>query len=200
MRRPQKRTDDTALTRGSEAKRDRLLEAAAVLILERGVTHVTLDAVREAAGISKGGLLYYFGSKAALLEALVDMLMERFVGEVQDRVADNTHSRAPLAHAYLETVANIGDSPLQQQTCKALSAICMTHPELLPKVRAHLACISLDSEPAGTDPLYSMQLRLLADGLWLADLFNHHGTDLTRRAALLQYVSRGEPRESCGED
>ena len=175
----------TACARGSQAKRERLLEAAALLIVDRGVTHLTLDAVREAAEISKGGLLYYFDSKAALLAALVDMLAERFVGEVEARVTDSAHARAPLAHAYLETVASMGDAS-SRHTCKALSAICMAHPELLANVRARLARIARNREPPGTDPLHSLRLRLIADGLWLAQLFDHQDIDPNLWTALLQ--------------
>ena len=54
-----------------------MLDAAAALVLKRGTVALTLDAVAEAAHVSKGGLLYYFDSKNSLLEALADYLAEQ---------------------------------------------------------------------------------------------------------------------------
>lgn len=41
----------------------RILAEAEQIVLERGVSAPTLDAVAEAAGFSKGGLIYHFDSK-----------------------------------------------------------------------------------------------------------------------------------------
>ena len=54
--------------------RQQLLEVAARLASEKGMTAVTLDAVSGASGISKGGLLHHFPSKNMLLEALFDKI------------------------------------------------------------------------------------------------------------------------------
>ena len=54
----------------------RLLDAAKQILIERGAAHFTLDAVAEAAGVSKGGLLYHFPSKAALIAGLAQRLVE----------------------------------------------------------------------------------------------------------------------------
>src|SRR3954454_22441411 len=49
----------------------RILSAAELVVLERGVSALTLDAVAEAAGLSKGGLIYHFDSKEALIRAMI---------------------------------------------------------------------------------------------------------------------------------
>lgn len=49
----------------------RILAAAQDLSCEAGPARVSLDAVAARAGVSKGGLLYHFPSKHALLRALV---------------------------------------------------------------------------------------------------------------------------------
>ena len=46
--------------------RDRILDAFEALVLEHGERAGTLAATAGAAGVSKGGLLYHFGSKAKL--------------------------------------------------------------------------------------------------------------------------------------
>lgn len=51
--------------------RHHLLWAALATALEKGFGHVTLDAIAQRAGVSKGGLLHYFPNKATLIEALL---------------------------------------------------------------------------------------------------------------------------------
>ncbi|MCC6002185.1 MAG: TetR/AcrR family transcriptional regulator [Pararhodobacter sp.] len=57
--------------------RSRLLAAAQALARRLGPGNLSLDAVAAEAGVSKGGLLYHFPSKARLMEALVDLHLER---------------------------------------------------------------------------------------------------------------------------
>ena len=67
--------------------RDHILEAAAKLVLAEGASSLTLDAVAKMAGISKGGLLYHFPSKEALILGMIDArhswLKEMLVAERQ---------------------------------------------------------------------------------------------------------------------
>ena len=50
---------------------DDLLLAAEKVVIEKGIANLTLDAVACQAGVSKGGLLYYFPNKNSLIQALV---------------------------------------------------------------------------------------------------------------------------------
>ena len=56
----------------SAGTRVRILDAAALVAHEAGPANLSLDAVAERAGISKGGLLYHFPTKQDLLKALVE--------------------------------------------------------------------------------------------------------------------------------
>jgi AcrR family transcriptional regulator len=56
--------------------RAKLLDAFTRLLLEKGERSATLDAVAAAAGVSKGGLLYHFKSREALVVGLADRLRE----------------------------------------------------------------------------------------------------------------------------
>ncbi|WP_370512162.1 TetR/AcrR family transcriptional regulator [Skermania sp. ID1734] len=59
--------------RGDAARNRRLLlEAAAELVAERGVCAVTMDAVANRAGVGKGTVFRRFGSRAGLMNALLD--------------------------------------------------------------------------------------------------------------------------------
>lgn len=52
--------------------REQILDAYEHLLVQAGERAATLDAVAAHAKVSKGGLLYHFGSKKALFQALLD--------------------------------------------------------------------------------------------------------------------------------
>jgi len=53
-----------------EVRREQILDAAARVFLDRGLTEATMAEVAEAAGVAKGTVYLYFDSKSALLTAL----------------------------------------------------------------------------------------------------------------------------------
>lgn len=54
--------------------RDKVLDAAEIIVISQGAAALTIDAVAKAMGISKGGVQYCFGNK----EALIDAMFERW--------------------------------------------------------------------------------------------------------------------------
>lgn len=60
------------------SSKESILDAAETIVVESGALHMTLDAVAERAGVSKGGLIYHFPSKEALLQAMVDRMVDHF--------------------------------------------------------------------------------------------------------------------------
>lgn len=60
------------------ALRERILEGADRVARERGVANLTLDLVAEQAQVSKGGLLYHFTTKEALLAGMIDRSLDRY--------------------------------------------------------------------------------------------------------------------------
>jgi len=62
--------------------REKILAAAADVAREAGPGSLSLDAVASRAGVSKGGLLYNFPTKAKLMQALV----EDYLGEFEERL------------------------------------------------------------------------------------------------------------------
>jgi AcrR family transcriptional regulator len=62
----------------AEDTRERILFGAEEVVLRDGVAHLTLEAAANEAGISKGGILYHFGTRAALVAAMVERLSSRF--------------------------------------------------------------------------------------------------------------------------
>lgn len=71
----------TNTTADRRSSRERILDAAAELVSEVGSGRLTLEAVAERAGLSKGGLLYNFPNKDALLQGMVERLIEEVAAE-----------------------------------------------------------------------------------------------------------------------
>jgi AcrR family transcriptional regulator len=67
--------------RGRKSSREKILDAAAELVSEIGSGRLTLDAVAERAGLSKGGLLYNFPTKEALLQGMIQRLIDEVTAE-----------------------------------------------------------------------------------------------------------------------
>lgn len=65
------------------AARAKALSAFTQILVTSGERAATLDAVAKAAGISKGGLLYHFGSKEELNEGLVAHLRELIRADIE---------------------------------------------------------------------------------------------------------------------
>jgi AcrR family transcriptional regulator len=89
-------------TARGRATRERILEVAERLMVERGVGATSLDDVRAQAHVGKGQLYHYFASK----DELVDVVIERTIRSVLDaqpRLADL--SRWKAIRRWLEEVA-----------------------------------------------------------------------------------------------
>jgi AcrR family transcriptional regulator len=63
-------------SRGRPSSREAMLDAAQDVVLQEGAGRLTLDAVAKRAGVSKGGVMYNFPTKEALLKAMVERVVE----------------------------------------------------------------------------------------------------------------------------
>ncbi len=91
------------------AARAKLLDAFVTILVEHGERAATLEAVAAEAGVSKGGLLYHFGSKDALVDGLAQWLEELVAADVEVMVA------APEgAVEYYVRTSNYDDSALDR--------------------------------------------------------------------------------------
>jgi len=77
--------------KGRSSSRERILDAASQLVCEIGAGRLTLDAVADRAGLSKGGLLYSFPSKDDLLRGMVERM-------VADALSDKAALSSALSH------------------------------------------------------------------------------------------------------
>jgi AcrR family transcriptional regulator len=149
--------------------RDRLLNAAEMVTSRDGVASLTLDAVAREAGVSKGGLLYHFPSKSALLTGIVERLASDC--ESRQNLACAACSREPGAftRAYLAARAAPPD-PQSGAIRTALLAAVGTDPQYLDPMRRRFQEWQQRIESDGIDPAVATIVRLAIDGLCLSSM------------------------------
>jgi AcrR family transcriptional regulator len=149
--------------------RERLLRAAAAVIRRDGPQALTLDAVSAQAGVSKGGLLYHFPAKNALLDALLAWWWERFEDEVDAR---DDGAPGGWIRAYLRTCDVAGMPEEERATELGLVAAIASAPERMDAARERYRAWQERVTAAAPDPVAATIVRLAADGLWFADVFD----------------------------
>jgi AcrR family transcriptional regulator len=162
-----------------ERVRQQLLEVAARLSLEHGAAGATLDAVSQAAGVSKGGLLHHFPNKMALLEGLFDDLTGKLERTIAEEMRKDAVAHGRFTRAYLSCVFALQDEA-DAQGWQVLTIALLSEPQLRERWRQWVA--DRADEYVGTDSSAGCLLaRLAADGLWLADILRSHEIDPATR-------------------
>ncbi|MET8863198.1 TetR/AcrR family transcriptional regulator [Nonomuraea sp. NPDC004580] len=144
-------------------RRDELLDAAEELLCDQGSTALTLAAVAERAGVSKGGLLYHYGSKDDLIRGMV----ERLIDDFDELVA--AQPGATYTERYLgATLAAVRSGRLRRWAVVtgASGNLFLLAPLREAMARWHRE--GLSDEP---DPLAAQIVRLACEGLW--DVASH---------------------------
>jgi len=165
-----------------------LLKAANALLLGQGANALTLDAVAARAGVSKGGLLYHFPSKDALIEGMVERYLADFEARIEAHLAGIEQPTAVAwARAYLE--ASLEPDPEGMAVSAALLAAVTVNPVLLQpmQVRYEVWQARLDALP---DPAVAWLVRLAMDGLWMTDLLQIAPPASDQRRAVAQKLIR----------
>ncbi|REE98948.1 TetR/AcrR family transcriptional regulator [Thermomonospora umbrina] len=146
-------------------KREALLDAAESMLFEHGTQALTLSAVAERAGVSKGGLLYHFPTKEALIRAMVTRVIEEF----DDRVASlDDGSPGGYTRAYLEATFEVlggREAALTRRRWSAITAAA-ADPELIAPLREAMARWHRIDPGREPDPVGAAVVRLAAEGLW----------------------------------
>lgn len=159
--------------RGSAGTRKRLLDAAERLVLGEGAGKLTLDAVAREAGVSKGGLLYHFPSKDALVAEMVEHLaVERFERELERKIEGSDEADGSWVRAYVEATFEPEDHDRNLAVQSGLFAAVANDPALLDPLRERYGALQERAENDGVDPALATIARLASDGLWFLELFD----------------------------
>ena len=174
--------------------REVILDAAERVIEREGARRLTIDAVVKQSGFSKGGVLYNFPSKQALIEGMVRRMIET-------AKADFTEAReAALARGEALMPAMVMAAFKRREKSQKLSmgllAAVAEQPELLDPVRDFLAELRESFIANSTDALNARIAFFALDGMHFNSMFGLCELTDAERAALearmLELVS--EPR------
>jgi len=176
--------------------RERLLDAAERVVVESGATHLTLDAVAKSAGVSKGGLLYHFPSKEALLEGMLTRHFDDVDAEVTKRLTTRA-GKATRADRLRERVRVLLElHPERPAVGAAMVAASADNPELMAGCRAEYRKL-LDEFARLPGGFERAALVLLAvQGLLLAELLHLSPYTPKERSRLAKALLRAA--DQCG--
>ena len=170
------------------SRRAELLDAALAVIRRDGAQALTLDAVAAEAGVSKGGVLYHFGSKRALIDGLIGSWLDEFGARLDP---DDP------AASYVRACDLSAAGPDASAKEFGMLAALIEDPVVLEAARERYADWMermLGGALARED---AWLVRLAADGLWYSDLLGiaaPHGDDRRRLMARLLALAAGGER------
>ncbi|WP_185984054.1 TetR/AcrR family transcriptional regulator [Aureimonas mangrovi] len=149
-----------------DAVRRALLEAALQLGYEQGLAAVTVQAVAQRAGVTKGGLFHHFPSKEALFEGLFVDIIEQLDSEIDKIIAEDPEPYGSFTRAYIAVMLRNGEFAGDHQWA-GLSAAFMADPLINQHWMVWLE--GRLTRHADTDAHSTLEIvRYAVDGAWYA--------------------------------
>ncbi len=171
----------------SARTRDLLLDAAAVVVRDVGAAKLSLDRVAHAAGVSKGGLLYHYPTKQALIAAMLDRTLARADHQLHELADQNDRTSGSFAQAYLDYVRSGQPDELDSATGIFASA-ALDDGDLGPAQAQFSTWQNRLIDEDGIDPTVALLARVVGDGLWLIDLFGLAPPTKEQRGLLIDLI------------
>ena len=175
------------MSRHSDNARERIIDAAEQVVIELGARHLTFDAVASKAGVSRGGLLYHFPDKQALLKGMLDRLVER---STESRI----RKRAELAEGMeREIVAHVlsfseEDKRTKRAGTAALFALGAHDPGLLAPMKKEYRKLMDNVTRNGLRFERAAVIALATDGLRLLELLSLSPFNKEERSRILEEI------------
>lgn len=165
--------------------RDRILDALQDLLIDQGERAATLDAVAQIAGVSKGGLLYHFGSK----DALVNGLIERVRMLVDADVSAMRAAPEGTVEYFIRSSGAEGDD--LDRSFIALTRLAQgTHHDATAALKAAQADWLAVIAETVSDPAAAHAIMLLGDGIYYNSSMGSGTLSATEMDALVSQAHR----------
>jgi AcrR family transcriptional regulator len=152
----------------SVSTRDSILSAAAKIVAEQGASRMTLEAVAKEAGVSKGGLLYHFPSKDALVQGMVEQMAQDYTARIWDEYEKDEFETNQ--GRWLRALIKATFTSTHLELSAGLMAAVLLNPKLLDPNRQSYETRQTLIEQDGIDPVLANIIRLAVDGLWFSEL------------------------------
>lgn len=164
--------------------RERVLEAAERVVTETGAARLTLDAVAQAAGVSKGGLLYHFPSKESLLGALAQRYVdscEHCIEAAKGSLGQGESGRDLKACI----VGMLSNEPRSRAMGAAFLAAAVSDPMLLEVIRERIDQHTQELAAQGADFARAAIVTLAIDGLKMREALRISAFSAEQREAIV---------------
>jgi AcrR family transcriptional regulator len=148
--------------------REQILNAAQTVVMEAGAGHMSLDIVAKKAGVSKGGLMYHFPTKEALLKAMLVRMIEEFYMHREEKEKDIVKPAGRLLKAGV--LATMARDPKKDRMGLAILAVAAHDPHLLEPLRAAYASHLKELEGSGMKFERAAIISLASDAFMLQEL------------------------------
>ncbi|MEK5529882.1 TetR family transcriptional regulator [Viridibacillus sp. FSL H7-0596] len=165
-------------------KRKHILKSAKYYILENDINSLTLDSVAKQAGISKGGLLYHFPNKEALLLEVTQYIFTDFTSRFNEHAMNDSIEKGRWSRALIEATKE--DLSNNAELNVGLLASSMLNPDLLTNMSKSYQYMQNKVEQDSIDPVTATIIRLAIDGLYYSELFNIAPLDEKLREDVIQ--------------
>ena len=174
--------------RNKPNSRTRILDAAAEIVAEIGAGKMSLEAVAERAGLSKGGLLYNFPTKESLLQAMIERLIEES-HTARAAIRPTLVGRPnPEARSIVAADLALCETRMKEVGCGLLAAVS-SDPHLLAPVKKVMAA-EIAQMRADDCPEIALIAWLAMKGLFSLDVFAVNPFSQEEQAALAAAIDR----------
>lgn len=169
-----------------------ILQAAERVVMRDGVLNLTLENVAREAKLSKGGLLYHYPSKDALITGMV----RRYLDGVESNLAANLEKETPgpgaWVRAFLKTTISgaevAHDSGSNRAWYAAMVSAMLLNPALLEPMRQKNLEWKSKFEDDSHHLRYATVARMAARGLWFTEVVGFSALSETQRQQLAEEI------------
>lgn len=149
-----------------------IIIAANNIIETEGIAAFTLEKVAQHAKISKGGLLYHFPSKEALIVGMIKQLILQYNHDINYHLEKDEHKNKPGALIRAYAKATFEPRSTLFQLSHSLIAVVSTNIKLLDPLKEQFDNWQTMLLDDGLSEQVAFMLRLAVDGLWFAELLD----------------------------
>ena len=175
---PSRRLSEYNMSNSGKTKK-RIRKAAGAVVAEQGAGKLTIEAVASEAGISKGGLLYHYGTKKELLEGMLDdLLLER--GALFQ--TDKDHSSRKKLRSLIETEFALSSE--ERATAQSILAAGAEDPALLEPARDYFQTLFKHIRHEKDDPTLTITVALALQGMQLLETIGLYQFDKNQKSQL----------------
>ncbi|MDD7910489.1 MULTISPECIES: TetR/AcrR family transcriptional regulator [Pseudovibrio] len=149
--------------------REVILKAVKDIVLEVGVTGLTIDAVAQRAGMSKGGVLYNYRSKDALIAGLIELQCTCWQAEIER--LSGTYREEGLSNPTLRALLTVDQGVSEDVLAVCLISLSDRRSELLEPFREMTQNLTNSVNKEAKNLRAAALASVFVDGLYAREAF-----------------------------